>query len=168
MGVKVQKVGCWEQNAVRWELGTVTRDVIAVVFQHLGKISQANLVEGRVELYDYKQGIILEASCNSPSKKQWEPELGKYQQGKKLKSMQEVKSPGLGTSQCRKERQETKFRKMRECASEQAEAPRRLQESDVFIKSQEGRVLGNPKCPKRSLKIRTGKLPVGSKHTVRW
>lgn len=32
MGVKVQKVGCWEQNAVRWELGTVTRDVIAVVF----------------------------------------------------------------------------------------------------------------------------------------
>lgn len=32
VGVKVQKVGCWEQNAVRWELGTVTRDVTAVGF----------------------------------------------------------------------------------------------------------------------------------------
>lgn len=38
---------------------------------------------------------------------------------------------------------------------------RRLQESNVFIKSQEGGVVGNAKCYKRSLKIRTGKFPIG-------
>lgn len=33
-----------------------------------GKITQANFVEDGVELNGYKQGIILEAYCHSPSK----------------------------------------------------------------------------------------------------